>query len=146
MPLQNLRSPAPVGGYSSMVEPQIVVLDVAGSSPVGHPISSFQRVRSVLLLCLAMVLSLTSCATVGPRMNNGLSNFTLDYDTPVDPELQGKIESIDAELRSKYGMSAAQTAVGVFDLKRLRLAVIHPDRIEYAASVAKIGILLAWFH
>ena len=28
------------GGYSSMVEPQIVVLDVAGSSPVGHPILS----------------------------------------------------------------------------------------------------------
>ena len=27
------------GGRSSMVEPQIVVLVVAGSSPVGHPIS-----------------------------------------------------------------------------------------------------------
>src|SRR5688500_15239815 len=27
-----------IGGYSSMVEPQIVVLDVAGSNPVGHPI------------------------------------------------------------------------------------------------------------
>ena len=26
------------GGRSSMVEPQIVVLVVAGSSPVGHPI------------------------------------------------------------------------------------------------------------
>ena len=31
---------SPVGGRSSMVEPQIVVLDVAGSSPVDHPISS----------------------------------------------------------------------------------------------------------
>ena len=30
--------PAAIGGHSSMVEPQIVVLDVAGSSPVGHPI------------------------------------------------------------------------------------------------------------
>jgi hypothetical protein len=29
------------GGRSSMVEPQIVVLVVAGSSPVGHPISIF---------------------------------------------------------------------------------------------------------
>jgi hypothetical protein len=29
-----------VGGRSSMVEPQIVVLAVAGSSPVGHPILS----------------------------------------------------------------------------------------------------------
>lgn len=31
-----------VGGRSSMVEPQIVVLDVAGSSPVGHPTSFFR--------------------------------------------------------------------------------------------------------
>ena len=29
-----------IGGRSSMVEPQIVVLAVAGSSPVGHPILS----------------------------------------------------------------------------------------------------------
>jgi hypothetical protein len=28
------------GGHSSMVEPQIVVLAVAGSSPVGHPLNS----------------------------------------------------------------------------------------------------------
>ncbi len=31
------------GGRSSMVEPQIVVLVVAGSSPVGHPTSIFDR-------------------------------------------------------------------------------------------------------
>jgi hypothetical protein len=31
--LESLRD----GGHSSMVEPQIVVLAVAGSSPVGHP-------------------------------------------------------------------------------------------------------------
>src|SRR6266446_2496426 len=31
------------GGRSSMVEPQIVVLVVAGSSPVGHPI--FRKVK-----------------------------------------------------------------------------------------------------
>src|SRR5438874_13477082 len=30
------------GGRSSMVEPQIVVLVVAGSSPVGHPINDFR--------------------------------------------------------------------------------------------------------
>lgn len=29
--------PAKDGGRSSMVEPQIVILVVAGSSPVGHP-------------------------------------------------------------------------------------------------------------
>ena len=37
---QDLNSVSPLdGGRSSMVEPQIVVLVVAGSSPVGHPIS-----------------------------------------------------------------------------------------------------------
>ena len=34
--LKSLRD----GGHSSMVEPQIVVLAVAGSSPVGHPAPS----------------------------------------------------------------------------------------------------------
>ena len=42
-------------------------------------------------------------------------------------------------------MTTEQTAVGVLDLKTRRLAMIHPDRGEYAASVPKIGILLAWF-
>src|SRR4051812_27085792 len=49
LPLQisreKLESPRD-GGHSSMVEPQIVVLAVAGSSPVGHPIpdaSMFSR-------------------------------------------------------------------------------------------------------
>jgi beta-lactamase class A len=72
-------------------------------------------------------------------------DFTLDYSTPVDVPLQGKIEAIDTELRVRHGMTTQQTAVGVLDLKRLRLAMINPDRIEYAASVPKIGILLAFF-
>jgi beta-lactamase class A len=42
-------------------------------------------------------------------------------------------------------MTTEQTAVGVLDLNRLRLAMIHPDRIEYGASVPKVGILLAYF-
>jgi len=69
----------------------------------------------------------------------------LDYNTPTDRRLQARIEAIDTRLRAKYGMSTEQTAVGVLDLNRLRLAMIHPDRIEYAASVAKVGILLAYF-
>jgi beta-lactamase class A len=71
--------------------------------------------------------------------------FVLDYNTPTDPRLQKRIEAIDVRLRAKYGMTPEQTAVGVLDLNHLRLAMIHPDRIEYAASVAKIGILLAYF-
>ncbi len=37
------KFPAQDGGRSSMVEPQIVVLVVAGSSPVGHPFFKFQN-------------------------------------------------------------------------------------------------------
>src|SRR5258708_8490544 len=42
-------------------------------------------------------------------------------------------------------MIPAQTAVGVFDLNHLSLAMIHRDREEYDASVAKLGILVAYF-
>jgi hypothetical protein len=38
------------GGRSSMVEPQIVVLVVAGSSPVGHPIFRKVKLLEELLL------------------------------------------------------------------------------------------------
>ncbi len=78
-------------------------------------------------------------------MKSKFENYTLSYDTPLDPALQARLEQIDATLRGKYGMTAEQAAVGVLDLRRLHLAMLHPDRIEYAASVAKIGILLAWF-
>ena len=80
---------------------------------------------------------MTSCTSV--------SRYSLDYDTPVDAALQARVEAIDASLREKYGIAAEQTDVGVLDLKHKRLAMIHPDHIEYAASVAKIGILLAYF-
>lgn len=85
----------------------------------------------------ALSLVLSACTTTAPR--------TLDYDTPVDVPLQARLESIDAELRTKYGMAPEQTDVGLLDLRQPRLAMIHPDQIEYAASVAKIGILLAYF-
>lgn len=74
-----------------------------------------------------------------------IADFRLDYDTPPDPELQKRLEQIDLKLREQLGMSADDAAVGVIDLVRRRVAMIHPDRIEYAASVPKIGILLAYF-
>src|SRR5206468_6823768 len=77
--------------------------------------------------------------------NSLFAAYTLDFTTPLDPALQEKLETLDARLREHYGMATNQTAVGVLDLKRLRLAMLHPDRIEYAASVPKLGILLAWF-
>ena len=74
-----------------------------------------------------------------------LDRYVLDYDTPVDPMLQGELERIDGKLREQFGMMPEQTAVGLLDLRRMHLAMIRPDHIEYAASVAKIGILLAYF-
>ncbi|MGH7969510.1 MAG: serine hydrolase [Limisphaerales bacterium] len=74
-----------------------------------------------------------------------LAQYELGYDTPLDPELQEYLEQVDARLRVKYEMTTEQTAAGVLDLIGLRLAIVHPDRQEYAASVAKIGILLAYF-
>lgn len=85
----------------------------------------------------ALALMLVACTTTRP--------FTLDYDTPVDAPLQGRLEEIDARLRAKHDMTTEQTAVGVLDLRNQRVAMIHADRIEYAASVAKIGILFAYF-
>jgi beta-lactamase class A len=69
----------------------------------------------------------------------------LDYQTPVDPGLQRQLEQIDAKLRANFSIAATQTSVGVLDLMHGRLAMIHPDQMEYAASVAKLGILLAYF-
>lgn len=69
----------------------------------------------------------------------------LDYGTPVDPALQTKLVNIDTDLRGRFGMTTGQTAVALLDLNTQRLAMIHPDREEYAASVPKIGILLAYF-
>jgi beta-lactamase class A len=74
-----------------------------------------------------------------------MKNYTLDYDTKPDPALQSGLEALDGRLRSKYGMTADQTAVGILDLRKWHLAMVHPDRIEYAASVAKIGMLFAYF-
>jgi beta-lactamase class A len=72
-------------------------------------------------------------------------SYTLDFDSPVDPKLQATLESIDTSLREKFNITTDQTAVGLLDLNTLHLAVIHPDREEYGASVPKVGILLAYF-
>jgi beta-lactamase class A len=87
-----------------------------------------------------MVVAVTACARA-----DGLEKILLDYDTPVDAALQKKVEDIDVRLRERFGMTVEQTAVGVMDLKTGRLALLRPDREEYAASLAKIGILLAYF-
>jgi len=71
--------------------------------------------------------------------------YSLEWNSPVDVRLQAQLEEIDQVLRAKSSMTADQTSVGVLDLATLRLAMIHPDRMEYAASIPKVGILLAYF-
>jgi beta-lactamase class A len=88
------------------------------------------------------MLFFAGCATAPKTF---LANYQLNFDTPVEPALQAQIESLDAGQRASYEMTTEQTAVGLLDLNTLRLAMIHPDRGEYAASVPKIGILLAYF-
>jgi beta-lactamase class A len=91
-------------------------------------------------LFLTAMLMLTTRLTT-----RSFADYVLDFTTPADPTLQLEIEKLDSDLRAKLDMKPEQTMVGVLDLVHLRLAMINPDRIEYAASVPKIGILLAYF-
>lgn len=70
--------------------------------------------------------------------------YRLTYDNPTDPALQSAVVALDARLREKHGMGADATAVGVLDLRTLRLALLRPDAVDYAASVPKVAILYAW--
>jgi beta-lactamase class A len=94
---------------------------------------------------LAIELGLAGCSTVSPDQKRKFHHYTLGYKTPLNPGLQSGLERIDGDLRARYGMTTEHTAAGVLDLKALRVAMIHPDRGEYAASMPKIGILLAYF-
>jgi len=89
---------------------------------------------------LAILMMLTTQPSSRP-----FDAFVLNFTTPTDPSLQSQIEKLDARLRAKLDMKPEETMVGVLDLQRPRLAMINPDRIEYAASVPKVGILLAYF-
>ena len=97
------------------------------------------------LSTLAVCLIVCVLASAAAPASQPFENYTLDYTSPTDPALQSKLEALDKDLRAKFDMTTEQAAVGVLDLTALKLAMIHPDRIEYAASVPKIGILLAYF-
>lgn len=92
-----------------------------------------------------IVLLICPMAMAAPPATQPYANYVLNYQTPVDPHLQSELEKIDSTIRDRFHMAADQTNVGLLDLLHLRLAMIHPDHEEYAASVAKIGILLAYF-
>jgi beta-lactamase class A len=98
-----------------------------------------------ILLSMAIAFCLSGCGSAGGQGTPSFETYVLDYNTPTNAALQGELEAIDARLRGIYGMTTEQVAVGLLDLQRLHLAMVHPDRIDYAASVAKVGILLAYF-
>jgi len=95
--------------------------------------------RALVIFSLMHVLCHSSSVAGLP------ARFTLSFTNSTDAALQARLEALDASLRSRYGMESNQTAVGVLDLEHGRLAMIRPDAEDYAASVAKIGILLAYF-
>lgn len=101
--------------------------------------------RALAVLAAAGLMGSASAETVPSSVNPPFARYTLDYETPTDPALQAAIAALDARLRAKHGMTEEQTAVGVLDLSTQRLALVRPDQGYYAASVPKIGILLAWF-
>jgi beta-lactamase class A len=88
---------------------------------------------------LGLSAAVTSFAMIDFR------SYSLDDFPAVDAALQQRVEAIDVSLRARWEISEAQTSVGVLDLRMLRLAMVRPDRIDYAASVPKIAILLGWF-
>ena len=95
-----------------------------------------------MALALGMMVGLAGCCSF---QTNRIIDYRVEYGTQTDPVLRAQIERIDASLRAKYGMSTEQSAVGLMDLRTGQLAMIHPDRGEYAASIPKIAILLAYF-
>jgi beta-lactamase class A len=98
-----------------------------------------------MFLGLVLAFGFVGCTTSSSSMKPKFHSYTLNFTTQVDAELQTKVETIDTALRAKHEMKPEQTMVGVLDLQTLRLAMLRPDRMEYAASVPKIGILLAYF-
>ncbi len=81
----------------------------------------------------------------GFKPNSPLGKYVLDFNAPLNAELQKTLEAFDYELRGKYEFESASTAVGLLDLKTLRLATINPDEAEYSPSAPKAGVILAYF-
>ncbi len=96
-------------------------------------------IGALLLFCGIAASGCTSEPKSEPRIA-----MTLDFATQTHAGLQAELESIDRDLRITLGMDDKDAAAGVIDLKSHRLAMIHPDRIEYGASVPKVGILYAY--
>jgi len=78
-------------------------------------------------------------------MKASITQHALSCGGSIDSVLQEWLNELDAQLRNRYGMKREQTAIGLLDLLTARVAMVRPDDCQYAASVSKIGILLAYF-
>lgn len=96
---------------------------------------------ALAVLSLGLVAATSAASPAMPDYRS----YSLDGFPALDPALQQRVEAIDASLRARWEIPEVQTSVGVLDLRTLRLAMVRPDRIDYAASVPKIAILLGWF-
>ncbi|MCB9849479.1 MAG: DUF1460 domain-containing protein [Phycisphaerales bacterium] len=74
-----------------------------------------------------------------------LQEYRINDDTPTDVQLQQALVRLDARVAQRHDIPEGDRAFGVLSLTDLRLALIHPDAMFYAASVPKICILLAYF-
>ncbi|GJM24304.1 MAG: hypothetical protein DHS20C16_07190 [Phycisphaerae bacterium] len=74
-----------------------------------------------------------------------LQGYRLNYDTKHDAALQKELERIDRDVCEALQIKAENRSFGVLTLNDLKLGMLEPDRMFYAASVPKIAILLAYF-
>src|SRR5436190_11171103 len=96
-------------------------------------------------LAAVLLMSASSICFADAPDREKFAGYVLDFTTPVDAKLQKQLVHVDATVRERIGMTGENTAGGVLDLSGAapRLAMLNPDRETYAASVPKIGILLA---
>lgn len=99
--------------------------------------------RLVPLAGMLAALGIVNSGVAGDVEPPGMK-LELTVESRPDPEWQRRVEEIDAPLRAKWKLPADARAAGVIDLRTGRLAWLRPDAITYAASIPKIGILLAW--
>jgi beta-lactamase class A len=130
--------------WARWVERNPPVRECAGTSPCFPSPARCVTVRWMCRRSLVMLALLR--LRFNPISGAGAgTNYTLTFTNQTDTQLQAKLEAIDADLRARFGIDASQTAVGTLDLQNHRLAMIWPDHEEYAASLAMIAILLAYF-
>ncbi|MFM1748554.1 MAG: hypothetical protein RLZZ188_2220 [Verrucomicrobiota bacterium] len=105
----------------------------------------FAARRRLLLPLVAAGFALSAASAAAPSLPPASAALVIDAATRPEPGLQAVLEGIDGGLRARLEIPPESVAVGLLDLRTARLAWRRPDAIEYAASVPKVGILLAWF-